>query len=77
MDAREFPGSTIGGVSLVEPSPVVLTCQSENPTGVPKFGTPVDMPLDGTDVYFSPISLIFTLSFRLAWAAASLATGIR
>ena len=27
--------------------------------------------------YFSPISLIFTLPFKFAWAAASLATGIR
>jgi hypothetical protein len=37
-----------------------------NTTGVPDLGTPVDVPPDEAGAYFSPISLIFTLPFRLA-----------
>jgi hypothetical protein len=46
-------------------------------TGVPTVGTPVAVPREESGAYFSPISLTFTLPFRLAWAAASLATGMR
>ena len=45
--------------------------------GVPDFGTPAEFASDGTSDYFSPLSTTFTLSFRAAWAAASLAMGTR
>ena len=44
--------------------------------GVPFLGTP-RLEYRSVCDYFSPISLIFTLFFRAAWAAASLAMGTR
>lgn len=53
-----------------------LAIPKKNQRGSRTIGTPVESAEESGD-YFSPFSTIFTLSFRLAWAAASLATGIR
>jgi hypothetical protein len=45
--------------------------------GGSRFSEPPVLETRSVWDYFSPISLIFTLPFKFAWAAASLATGIR
>jgi hypothetical protein len=53
-----------------------MTVSTDKKRGVPFLGTP-RLESRSACNYFSPISLIFTLSFRAAWAAASLAMGTR
>ena len=65
-------GFSVKGILL----PAMPVEHAETTTGVPEIGTPVRVSRERKD-YFSPISLIFTLSFRAAWAAASLAMGTR
>ena len=53
-----------------------MTDATDKKRGVPFLGAP-RLEYRSVCDYFSPISLIFTLPFRAAWAAASLAMGTR